>query len=54
MADQGSFNYAGGPQQVNGALHVYLGNANGTFTRSGDAHDVGDELHRGRARRLEQ
>jgi hypothetical protein len=32
VADQGFFNYAGGPQQVNGALHVYLGNADGTFT----------------------
>jgi hypothetical protein len=32
VADQGSFSYVGSGQQVNGALHVYLGNANGTFT----------------------
>ena len=32
VADQGAFNYVGSSQQINGALHVYLGNANGTFT----------------------
>jgi hypothetical protein len=32
VADQGFFSYVGAPQQVNGTLHVYLGNANGTFT----------------------
>ena len=31
VADQGYFSYVGSAQQVNGALHVYLGNANGTF-----------------------
>ena len=31
VADQGFFDY-GGSQQVNGALHVYLGNKDGTFT----------------------
>lgn len=32
VADQGFFDYAGSSNQVNGALHVYLGNANSTFT----------------------
>jgi hypothetical protein len=32
VADQGFFDYAGSPNQINGALHVYLGNANSTFT----------------------
>ncbi len=32
VADQGYFSFVGGNLQVNGALHVYLGNANGTFT----------------------
>jgi hypothetical protein len=32
VADQGFFDYAGAPDQINGAVHVYLGNANGTFT----------------------
>ena len=32
VADQGYFSYVGSGQQINGALHVYLGNANGTFT----------------------
>jgi VCBS repeat protein/FG-GAP repeat protein len=32
VADQGFFVYAGSPNQVSGALHVYLGNANSTFT----------------------
>jgi hypothetical protein len=32
VADQGSFAYVGATNQVNGAIHVYLGNANGTFT----------------------
>jgi VCBS repeat protein len=32
VADQGFFDYAGASDQVNGAVHVYLGNANGTFT----------------------
>jgi hypothetical protein len=32
VADQGAFNYVGSGQQINGALQVYLGNANGTFT----------------------
>ena len=32
VADQGAFNYVGSSQQINGALHVYLGKANGTFT----------------------
>jgi hypothetical protein len=32
VADQGFFNYIGAADQVNGAVHVYLGNANGTFT----------------------
>jgi hypothetical protein len=32
VADQGAFNYVGSSQQINGALRVYLGNANGTFT----------------------
>ncbi len=32
VADQGTFSYVGGPQQVNGALHVYLGKADGSFT----------------------
>jgi FG-GAP-like repeat len=32
VADQGTFSYIGSGQQINGALHVYLGNANGTFT----------------------
>ena len=32
VADQGFFNYAGAANQVNGAVHVYLGNANGSFT----------------------
>lgn len=32
VADQGVFDYVGASDQVNGALHVYLGNANGTFT----------------------
>jgi hypothetical protein len=31
IADQGHF-FPGSSQQVNGALHVYLGNADGTFT----------------------
>jgi hypothetical protein len=31
VADQGFFDYAGASNQVNGALHVYLGNANSTF-----------------------
>jgi FG-GAP-like repeat len=32
VADQGYFSYVGSGQQINGALHVYLGNANGAFT----------------------
>jgi hypothetical protein len=32
VADQGVASYVGSAQQVNGALHVYLGNADGTFT----------------------
>jgi hypothetical protein len=32
VADQGFFNFVGGSRQVNGAVHVYLGNANGSFT----------------------
>ncbi len=32
VADQGFFDYAGASDQINGAVHVYLGNANGTFT----------------------
>jgi hypothetical protein len=32
VADQGVFSFIGDSQQVNGALHVYLGNADGTFT----------------------
>lgn len=32
VADQGFFNYAGASNQVNGAVHVYFGNANGSFT----------------------
>jgi hypothetical protein len=32
VADQGFFSYVGSTQQINGALHVYLGNANKTFT----------------------
>ncbi len=31
VADQGFFSYVGGSRQINGALHVYLGNAAGTF-----------------------
>jgi hypothetical protein len=32
VADQGGFDYAGASNQINGALHVYLGATNGTFT----------------------
>jgi Bacterial Ig-like domain (group 3)/FG-GAP-like repeat/FG-GAP repeat len=32
VADQGLADYVGASDQVNGAVHVYLGNANGTFT----------------------
>ena len=32
VADQGVYDYVGASDQVNGALHVYLGNAGGTFT----------------------
>jgi hypothetical protein len=32
VADQGAFNPGGGGTQVNGAVHVYLGNASGSFT----------------------
>ncbi len=32
VADQGFFDFAGSSNQLNGAVHVYLGNANGTFT----------------------
>jgi hypothetical protein len=32
VADQGHGDYVGASDQVNGAVHVYLGNANGTFT----------------------
>ncbi len=32
VADQGFLDYVGASDQVNGAVHVYLGNANGTFT----------------------
>ena len=32
VVDQGFADYVGASDQVNGALHVYLGNANGTFT----------------------
>jgi hypothetical protein len=32
VADQGVFDYVGASDQVNGAVHVYLGNANSTFT----------------------
>jgi len=32
VADQGTFNFVGSPQQVNGALHIYLGKSDGTFT----------------------
>ena len=32
VADQGTFSYIGSSAQVNGALHVYLGNADGSFT----------------------
>ena len=34
VADQGFFDYAGATDQVNGAVHVYLGNASGSFTAS--------------------
>jgi hypothetical protein len=32
VADQGFFDYAGSINQINGTLHIYLGNANNTFT----------------------
>ena len=53
VADQGLFD-PGNPDQVNGALHVYLGNADGTFTAATAPITLGDKLHRGRARRPEQ
>jgi Bacterial Ig-like domain (group 3)/FG-GAP-like repeat/FG-GAP repeat len=32
VVDQGVFSYVGGAGQLNGALHVYLGNADGSFS----------------------